>query len=270
MRINLPRRAAVVGIALLVGVASVLGAVVGDWLQLRELSREGFLDRTLVAEQRRALETISRRITALSRDAEAWREMHGRIWEALGPDAPAEAPGSGIGGGVRPAPARAVRSDLDRLADSVAEEGENLRALDRLMARAGRALASLPSRWPVRGPVNSEFGRRLSPWTATPEFHGGVDIGAREGTPVHAAAPGTVVLAGEHGDRGIAVVLDHGQDIRTHYAHLSRLSVKHGQQVTRGALIGYTGNTGRSTGPHLHYEILVKGRPVNPRAFLWD
>lgn len=270
VRINLPRRAAAVAVVVLVGVASALGAVVGDWLQLRELRREGRIEGAVAAEQRRALETISRRITALSRDAEAWREMHGRIWQALGPDASDDTRGSGIGGGVRPAAARALRSDLDRLADSIAEEGDNLRALDRLMASAGRALASLPSRWPVRGPVNSEFGRRLSPWTATTEFHSGVDIGAREGTPVHAAAPGTVVLAGEHGDRGIAVVLDHGQEIRTHYGHLSRVSVTHGQQVVRGALIGYTGNTGRSTGPHLHYEIVVKGRPVNPRAFLWD
>ncbi|MBI1733870.1 MAG: M23 family metallopeptidase [Candidatus Rokubacteria bacterium] len=270
VRVNLPRRATFVAFSLLVVGASVLGAVLGDWVQLRHLGHDGVAERGLVSEQRRALDAISRRIAEMSRDAEAWREMHGRIWEALGPDAPAAAAGAGIGGSGRPAPPRALRHDIDRLAETIAEEGENLRALDRLMARAGRALALLPSRWPVRGPVNSEFGRRLSPWTATTEFHGGVDIGAREGTPVHAAAPGTVVVAGDLGDRGIAVVVDHGQDIRTHYGHLARVSVKSGQSVPRGAVLGYTGNTGRSTGPHLHYEIVVKGRPVNPRAFLWD
>lgn len=269
-RINLPRSASVLVPALLVTLVSALGALVGDWASLRELTRQARADRASLAEQRRVLDAISRKISALSREAEAWRDLHGRIWEALGPDAPAASAGVGIGGGGWSVTARAEPSDLDRLAARVAEEGESLRALDRLMSRAGKALASLPSRWPVRGPINSEFGRRLSPWTASTEFHGGLDIGAREGTPVHAPAAGTVVVAGHLGEHGLGVVIDHGQDIRTNYAHLSRVSVKQGQAVPRGALIGFTGNTGRSTGPHLHYEVLVKGRAVNPRAFIWD
>ena len=250
--------------------ASVLGALVGDWVQLRQLTREARADRALLAEQRRTIESISRRIADLSRDTEAWREMHGRIWESLGPDTSTTVPGAGIGGSVRSLAQRVVRGDLDRLAESIAEEGENLRALDRLMSRAGKALASLPSRWPVLGPINSAFGRRLSPWAGSSEFHSGVDIGARIGTPVYAAAPGTVVETGHQGDHGLTVVIDHGREIQTHYGHLSRISVKNGQPVQRGAVVGFTGNTGRSTGPHLHYEVLVKGRPVNPRAFLFD
>jgi murein DD-endopeptidase MepM/ murein hydrolase activator NlpD len=269
-RLNLPRRAALGAAASLIVAASVLGALVGDWANLRQITREARADRALLAEQRKTLESISRRIADLSREADAWRELHGRIWEALGPEPPAVAPGAGIGGGVRPIPPRVARGDLDRLADIVTEEGESLRALDRLMARAGRALAALPSRWPIRGPVNSEFGRRPSPWTAGTEFHSGIDIGAPQGTAVHAAAAGTVVSAGHLGDRGLAVVLDHGQEIRTQYGHLSRVGVQPGQHVARGGLLGFTGNTGRSTGPHLHYEIIVKGQPVNPRAFLWE
>jgi murein DD-endopeptidase MepM/ murein hydrolase activator NlpD len=138
------------------------------------------------------------------------------------------------------------------------------------MGRAGKALAALPSRWPVRGPVNSEFGRRVSPWTGESEFHGGLDIGAKTGSPVHAPAAGVVVTAGDLGDHGLGIVIEHGEEIRTQYAHLLRVSVRKGQTVARGALLGYTGNTGRTTGPHLHYEVLVKGRPVNPRTFLWD
>jgi murein DD-endopeptidase MepM/ murein hydrolase activator NlpD len=76
--------------------------------------------------------------------------------------------------------------------------------------------------------------------------------------------------AGPAQEYGITVILDHGQDIRSLYGHLSRLNVKAGQRVERGTVIGYTGNTGRSSGPHLHYEIHVKGRAVNPRAYLWD
>jgi murein DD-endopeptidase MepM/ murein hydrolase activator NlpD len=122
----------------------------------------------------------------------------------------------------------------------------------------------------VRGAVNSEFGRRASPWAASNEFHSGIDIGAAIGTPVHAPAAGTVVSAGDLGDHGIGVVIDHGGDVKSHYGHLSRASVRAGQSVSRGTLLGFTGNTGRSTGPHLHYEILVNDKPVNPRAFLWD
>jgi murein DD-endopeptidase MepM/ murein hydrolase activator NlpD len=129
---------------------------------------------------------------------------------------------------------------------------------------------ALPSRWPVRGGVNSEYGTRQSPWSSDREFHSGMDIRAGMGTPVYAPAAGSVVLAGAAQDYGTTIILDHGQQIRTLYGHLSKLNVKPSQQVQRGAIIGYTGNTGRSSGPHLHYEIHVKGRAVNPRAYLWD
>jgi murein DD-endopeptidase MepM/ murein hydrolase activator NlpD len=131
-------------------------------------------------------------------------------------------------------------------------------------------LAALPSRWPLRGAVNSEFGGRASPWGATREFHSGIDIGAISGTPVRAPAGGTVVQAGPNGENGITVVVDHGQDVRTLYGHLSRVAVRHGQAVDRGVVIGFSGNTGRSTGPHLHYEVHVAGRAVDPRSFLWQ
>ena len=145
-----------------------------------------------------------------------------------------------------------------------------MRALERMITRASRVITALPSRWPVRGGVNSEYGTRQSPWSSDREFHSGMDIRAGMGTPVYAPAAGSVVLAGAAQDYGTTIVLDHGQAISTLYGHLSKLNVKAGQQVQRGAIIGYTGNTGRSSGPHLHYEILAKGRAVNPRAYLWD
>src|SRR2546428_635424 len=136
---------------------------------------------------------------------------------------PELAPGArdkGIGGGAvkvaaRIAPGdeplgRVVRgNELERLAESVKEQGDNLRALDRLMARAGKALAALPSRWPVRGGVNSEFGNRVSPWTRVTEFHSGLDINAQPRTPVRAPAGGTVFFAGAQPEDGNTVILDH-------------------------------------------------------------
>ena len=118
--------------------------------------------------------------------------------------------------------------------------------------------------------MNSEFGRRLSPWTSNPEFHSGIDISADRGVPVKAPADGVIAVAGQNAEYGNLIVIDHGQEIKTLYGHLSKIHVVQGQAVTRGQLIGFSGNTGRSSGPHLHYEIQVKGQAVNPRGYLWN
>ena len=97
-----------------------------------------------------------------------------------------------------------------------------------------------------------------------------MDIGVPAGTPVRAPAPGTVVFAGRHPEYGITLIIDHGNDTKSLYGHLSRLNVGADQKVERGQVIASSGNTGRSTGPHLHYEIQVKGQPVNPHAYLWE
>ncbi len=274
LRFNFPRPAAV-GAFLVVAVAvSVFGALVGDWAQLRQLTREAKTFSRQIAEQRTTIDGFNRRVAELRQEMTGWRELHARIWEPFGPELTPGGRDRGIGGGSVPPdrlPERLSPKDqLASLSEAVMEQGEKLRALDRLMSRAGKALAALPSRWPVRGAVNSEFGTRLSPWTSDREFHSGLDIRAEKGTPVRAPAAGTVTFAGTQPEYGITVIVDHGQDIRSVYGHLSRLAVKQGDRVERGGTLGLAGNTGRSTGPHLHYEILVKGQPVNPRAYLWD
>jgi murein DD-endopeptidase MepM/ murein hydrolase activator NlpD len=90
------------------------------------------------------------------------------------------------------------------------------------------------------------------------------------GTPVKAPATATVVFAGSGGEYGLAVILDHGNEVKSLYGHLSKIHVKVGQRVERGFIVALSGNTGRSSGPHLHYEVHVKGQAVNPRAFLWN
>lgn len=274
LRFNFPRPAAVGAFVVVAVAVSVVGALVGDWVQLRRLTREAQTFSRQLAEQRTTIDGFNRRVGELRQEMAGWRELHARIWEPFGPELAPGGRDRGIGGGSIPPdrlPARpGVKDELARLSEGVMEHSENLRALDRLMARAGKALAALPSRWPVRGAVNSEFGTRLSPWTSDREFHGGLDIRAEKGTAVRAPAAGTVTFAGTQLESGVTVILDHGQDIRSVYGHLSRLAVKQGDRVERGGTIGMTGNTGRSSGPHLHYEILVKGRPVNPRAYLWD
>jgi len=270
VRFNFTRPAAKGAFLGLVFSVAVVGTLVGDWVNLRELTREARTFARQIAQQRETIDSFNRRVADLRQEMTGWRELHARIWEPFGPELTPGARDTGIGGAFKASDRLSPKDEVTRLTESVTEQGEYLRALDRLMARAGKALAALPSRWPVRGGVNSEFGNRLSPWTRVTEFHSGLDINARPRTPVRAPAGGTVTFAGAQEQYGITITIDHGQDVRSIYGHLAQVAVKQGERVQRGQVIAYTGNTGRSSGPHLHYEILVKGHSVNPRAYLWD
>ncbi|MGY4707138.1 peptidoglycan DD-metalloendopeptidase family protein [Candidatus Bipolaricaulota sp. J31] len=122
--------------------------------------------------------------------------------------------------------------------------------------------------WPLRGRLTSLFGPRTHPIYGTPDFHTGIDFGVPEGTSVHAAAAGVVSFVGWRGGYGLLVVVDHGNGFTTYYAHLSRALVEAGQFVEQGQVIALSGNTGLSTGPHLHFEIRRYGKPVDPLPWL--
>ena len=128
--------------------------------------------------------------------------------------------------------------------------------------------ADAPSIWPVEGRVGSSFGEREDPFNGEGKFHTGVDIEAPYGTPVRATADGDVSGASMGAGYGREVVLDHGHSFLTVYGHLSAIAVIAGQRVIRGQVIGYVGQSGRATGPHLHYEVRVNNVPVNPHKFL--
>lgn len=128
--------------------------------------------------------------------------------------------------------------------------------------------ADAPNLWPLEGRVTSSFGERQDPINGEGAFHAGIDIAAAYGTPVRAAADGDVSRAGFGTGYGREVVLDHGHSVSTVYGHLSAMAVVAGDHVTRGQVIGYVGESGRSTGPHLHYEVRVHMVPVNPHKYL--
>ncbi|MCX7750425.1 MAG: M23 family metallopeptidase [Candidatus Bipolaricaulota bacterium] len=122
--------------------------------------------------------------------------------------------------------------------------------------------------WPLRGEISSPFGPRIHPVYRVPSFHAGIDLAVPEGTRVCAAAPGRVVTAGWEGGFGFLVVLDHGNGYETYYGHLSRVLVQVGQYVEIGQVIALSGNTGLSTGPHLHFEVRLDGVAVDPLSLL--
>ena len=129
-------------------------------------------------------------------------------------------------------------------------------------------MAAAPSLWPVEGRIMSSFGERNDPFNGEGAFHMGVDISAEVGEPVIAPADGAVTFADFMGGYGRAVILEHGNGVATRYGHLSGFAVVAGQQVHRGDTIGYVGSSGRSTGPHLHYEVRIGNTPVNPYKYL--
>lgn len=129
-------------------------------------------------------------------------------------------------------------------------------------------LACTPSVWPAKGWISSNFGNRISPFTNEKEFHAGMDISAKAHSPIVAPADGVVTETGSDYGYGRFIHISHGYGLKTIYGHLSKQLVKAGQRVKRGQEIGTIGSTGRSTGPHLHYEVHVNGLPVNPNRYI--
>lgn len=127
---------------------------------------------------------------------------------------------------------------------------------------------AIPSIWPVRGRLTAGFGQRMDPFSGEEAFHPGIDIADALGTDVMATGDGLVIEAEPDAGYGRSVLIDHGDGITTRYAHLSRIFVVVGEQVKQGEIIGAIGTSGRTTGPHLHYEVRIHGTPVNPARFL--
>jgi hypothetical protein len=159
---------------------------------------------------------------------------------------------------------------LDELSKKVKAQEQEARSLKSYFEDQQALLASAPSIWPVRGWVTSDFSVRLDPYTGERVMHEGLDIATAMGTPVRAPADGTVVFAGLEGGYGHVLVLDHGYGLKTRYGHLLRIDVKVGQKVHRNDIIAAVGNSGRSTGPHVHYEVRVNGVADNPRKFILE
>jgi len=226
-------------------------------------AREDRRYRETVAENNRlrtSTHTLEQRLAGLSRQIEQFEDRTRRL--AIVAGIPREA--AGLGGpfqnpGLDPAsPERqmAIAARLD--------------ALETQLAHRDAVTSSTPTVAPVRGVLNSGFGTRSDPFTGSPAFHTGLDISTRWREPVLATAAGTVIRSGWSGDYGNVVEIDHPAGFRTVYGHLDLILAHEGQAVKRGDQIGLVGSTGRSTGPHLHYEIRLAERAVNPLDYILD
>lgn len=187
--------------------------------------------------------------------------------------ADASASGGGVGGATSSEPwppSTDLRNYLAQMDREMTTLGERSSRLAAFYGEQKELLTSTPSIWPVRGFLSTPFGNRLDPFTGRPDFHSGVDISTATGTPVQAPAEGTVIFAGIKGPYGKTVVISHGFGIVTQYGHLDRFDVNVGRKLKRGDVLGSVGSTGRSTGPHLHYEVWVHDQARNPVQYVGD
>jgi murein DD-endopeptidase MepM/ murein hydrolase activator NlpD len=172
------------------------------------------------------------------------------------------------------------RSDIEMFADlvtrvdSLSQDTDSivgrLRGLAVILRHNKNLMRTIPSIQPVEGRVTSDFGWRLSPFEGKRHMHGGIDIAAEIGDIVSAPADGVVTFVGNFETLGQTVVISHGNGVMSRYGHLSKFMIRKGATVKRGQSIAQVGNTGRSTGPHLHYEIWIRNNPVNPADFFYD
>ena len=269
------RHLAVLGALLLL---AGLGAVGFHTYQLHVAAADVRALQSLTAEQQTKLQTIDKQADALAAQLKTVQKENAEIKRLIGADrggrkqhafiAPSDA--------ARGANFTAVQTrlrELTRASDATRADAQRLQRLAmrvlnlRRMASIAheRMLAAIPSLNPVGGGIAASFGWRTNPW---PEFHKGLDLEANYGTPVHATAAGTVASAEWDGGFGLKVDIDHGNGYHTWYAHLSRATVSAGQRVTKGQLIALSGSSGESTGPHLHYQLMYQGQPIDPMPFL--
>lgn len=165
-----------------------------------------------------------------------------------------------------------ARDNIDIVRAELPQQEEKLSALESSVKEYNALKAATPSIWPLADDgsayISSNFGWRKDPFTGKQAFHEGLDIGTWYNTPVLATADGVVTYVGKNGGYGLMVTIEHGFGFETRYAHLNKAVVKKGQKVSRGDIIAYSGNSGRSSGPHLHYEVRKNNIPQDPREYI--
>lgn len=163
-----------------------------------------------------------------------------------------------------------LEGEINTLRERSGALQDSFRVLDMAFQKQSLLLSSTPSVYPVRGLLGNGYGWRRDPFTGMRDFHQGLDVVAPQGTKVTAPADGIVTRAGPAGGFGNSIFMSHGYGLMTRYAHLAAANVRVGQRVKRGDVIGTVGTTGRSTGPHLHYEVLVHQRHVDPVRYILE
>jgi murein DD-endopeptidase MepM/ murein hydrolase activator NlpD len=267
----------------------ILSLAVYDYYHLRETSTQNqkLQNKILqqseeITEQRRQIQSFAKDINLLKSKLVVLNDFEKKIRIIANIEKPADQDGLfGIGGSIPEdldanVPLEEKHNSLIRemheqteqveMASIVQEKG--FESLFNSLQDQRNLLSSTPAIRPVKGWKTSGFGYRISPFTGLREFHKGLDIATRIGSPIIATADGVVTFVGTRGMLGRVVIIDHGHGIVTQYGHVQKIIKKRGETVKRGDVIAEVGATGRTTGPHVHYEVFVNGIPVNPEKYI--
>ncbi|MBN1662282.1 MAG: peptidoglycan DD-metalloendopeptidase family protein [Deltaproteobacteria bacterium] len=258
------------------------GYVVYDYIHLKKVKVElsGLMART--KEQNKQLEGLVAKVNELAVRLEDLRQFDKKVRIMANLEGNRRKQQTlGIGGpvsdgaflqtrldGDRQAFIRDMNKNMEKLMTDAALQEASFNGLLQHFKGQKSILAAKPHLWPTEGWVTSGFGYRTSPFTGGREFHRGIDIAARMGKEIIAPADGVVAAVARLPEEGLMIRINHGYGIATVYAHLSKTAVERGGVVKKGNVIGYVGNSGRSTGPHLHYAVYVNDVAVNPRKYL--
>jgi murein DD-endopeptidase MepM/ murein hydrolase activator NlpD len=272
---------------MLLGLALLLvGLLAGNLMLFTGMGTSGSLERSLnlteksANEQKSQLLNLSQKLVTLQKDVTRIRDFDSKLRVMINLEqentmsvASRGGPGQDMAKGYLPIYrqellARKMNEFLRQLSvEARLEEVRQQEIIQRLRANKD-VLESTPSVWPAGGWVTSGFGWRGSPFTTKREFHKGLDISAPAGTPIYAPSRGVVSFIERDPAYGLVLNVTHGTGLVTRYAHLQRVNVKQSQVVQRGEVIAFMGDSGRSTGPHLHYEVRIGGVPVNPMRYI--
>jgi murein DD-endopeptidase MepM/ murein hydrolase activator NlpD len=250
-----------------------LGAAIGiathlqkKVVQLHHIEQQNSVQAKQINQLQEQAQLLQQKIQEVDRLDQEVRTMLGL--EQEGGQRPSEASRSGRGTRPQEDTLRQVQVTLAAVAEAAPDREERLKVLSQEVQAHLDYQAALPSGWPVRGPISSYFGYRTSPFSGRQEFHQGIDIAVPYGTEVKAAGDGRVIFAGYQAGYGYTVIIDHGYGLTSKYSHNSSNLVKEGDEVVRGQPICRVGNSGRSTGPHLHFGITLNNQAVDPLKYL--
>lgn len=279
-----------IGWACLLGVfITVLTGAFVDYIALQwRVVDKSALERRLtgrneeVAHQRRQIQKFAQMINTLKERIVALEKFEDRVRVLANIDQPGDKnPLFGVGGSApddlnvsvelnqsHKKLIKKMHQQIKQLDDASQSQANTFGQLIKKLEEQKNMLAHTPAIRPSKGLVTSAFAYRQSPFTGKREFHKGLDIANQHGSPIVATADGVIAFAGEDGAFGTAIVIDHGYGLHTRYAHLDKNIKDKGDLVNRGEVIGYMGSTGRSTGPHVHYEVHLNGVPINPEKYI--
>ena len=283
-KISIPNRLIPLLSFLTVVAIAIIGLLVNDYIriksqipELQHLRKESEIQKTQLIALCKEIQQSNQKIAGLQEfdhklrimtnlppfgEQDQFLGVGGSNMSALKPDYQLEDVHSGL--------IHQMHEAIDGLNAEIAMTALSQNELSRFLEEQKSLLASTPSLAPTKGWYSSGFGYRISPFTNKREFHKGLDIATRIGTPIIAPADGLIVSAGREGNYGRMIAINHGYNMKTRYGHLHKYRVKKGDRVKRGQIIAEVGKSGRCTGPHLHYEVLLNGVPVNPLRYILD